>query len=223
VDFPVGALRHLKHIDGKLINAQEYQRGRLARELHDDISQRLALLAIGLEELNSGFPPEMEQERALASSLRNDVQDLVTDVHDLSHRLHSRILELHGLEGALKNICSSVSHQHRIVAELHADEVPELPTELSLCLFRVAQEAISNAVRHSHARHIHVFLQKQEDCLSLKVRDDGIGFDLTRPAEGLDLASMHERVRFVRGRLEVKSQPDEGTELSVTLSMAAPS
>ena len=163
----------------------------------------------------------MEQERALASALHNDLQDLATDVHDLSHRLHSRILELHGLEGALKNICSSVSQQHRITVELHADAVPELPGEVNLCLFRVAQEAINNAVKHGHARQIDVFLQNEVDRLSLRVRDDGIGFDMAHPADGLGLASMRERVRFVRGRLEIKSQPDEGTELHTTVPLTA--
>jgi signal transduction histidine kinase len=206
---------------GKLLSAQEDERRRLARELHDDFSQRLALLSVGLQELNSGFSPGMEQERALASALHSDLQDLAADVHDLSHRLHSHILELHGLEGALKNICSSVSHQHRIAVEVHSDGMPELPGEVKLCLFRVAQEAISNALKHGHARRIDVFLRRQEDCFSLQVRDDGIGFDLARPAEGLGLASMRERVRFVGGRLEIKSHPDEGTELNATVPLIA--
>jgi len=204
---------------GKLLSAQEDERRRLARELHDDFSQRLALLSIGLEELNSGFSPEMEQQRALASALHGDLKDLATDVHDLSHRLHSRVLELHGLEGALKNICSSVSHQHRVTVELHSDGAPELPAEVNLCLFRVAQEAISNAVKHGHALRIDVLLRKQEDCFSLKVHDDGVGFDITRPVEGLGLASMHERVRFVGGILEIRSRPDEGTELNAMVPL----
>jgi len=163
----------------------------------------------------------MEQERAAASALHSDLQDLATDVHELSHQLHSKHLEVLGLESALKSLCSSVSHQHRIVVELHADAVPELPLDLNLCLFRVAQEAISNAVKHGHGRRIDVFLQKEDGSLLLKVRDDGIGFDQGRPAEGLGLASMRERVRFVGGIREIKSQPDEGTELNAIVPLLA--
>lgn len=206
---------------GKLLSAHEDERTRLARELHDDISQRLALLLIMLEQLNSGFSPTMERERTLCAELRSDLEDLASDVHDLSHRLHSRILEIHGLEGALKSLCSSVSHQHRIAVELHAEAVPELPGEINLCLFRVVQEAINNAVKHGHARSVDVFLQTEVDGLSLKVRDDGAGFDPARPANGLGLASMHERLRFVGGRLEIRSRPDEGTVLKATVPLVA--
>jgi signal transduction histidine kinase len=204
---------------GRLLSAQEDERGRIARELHDNVSQRVALLSIGLEKLSGGFSPETGAERTLACSLLCDAQDLATDLHDLSHQLHSHNLELRGLESALRNLCRLVSKQQQIIVEFHSIDVSGLPADMNLCLFRVAQEAIANSIRHGKAQHIDILLQKQNGHFCLAVRDDGKGFDLASPSDGLGLVSMQERLRFVGGRLEVKSRPGAGTEVDAILPL----
>jgi two-component system sensor histidine kinase UhpB len=206
---------------GKLLSSQEDERRRIAQELHDDIGQRLALLSIGLDELNSGFSPEMKTERTVADSLLSDLQRLASDVRDLSHQLHSGNLEILGLEVALKSFCSSVSQHYRIMVDLQSVGMSRLPAAMNLCLFRVGQEAIINAIKHGKAKRIDVVLRMGKDHVSLTVRDDGTGFDLARPAQGLGLVSMHERLRFLGGRLEVKSRLGAGTELDAALPLVS--
>ena len=204
---------------GKLLNAQEEERRRIARELHDDIGQRLALISTVLNQLKCELPPGMEKESTSANALLLDVQTIATDVHELSHQLHSTTLQHLGLEVALRKLCSSIARQHSVIVEFQADDIKDLPTDVNLCLFRVAQEALTNAVRHGKAKHIQFLIRKNGSLLTMNVRDEGDGFNVGIPSDGLGLLSMQERVRFLGGRLLVKSQVGIGTEVNAELTI----
>jgi len=200
-------------LTGRLINMAEEERKHLARELHDDIGQRLSLLAVELDLLTA--------EQECAGSVRDklnqaliEIKELATDVHNLSHRLHSSKLQHLGLPIALKEVCRQMASQHRIDIDLQAGSVPStLPEDVSLCLYRVAQEALSNAVKHSQSKRIEVGLHSSNGKVLLQIKDFGIGFDPAMQIEGLGLATMQERLRMVGGTLSIQSIPGIGTEL----------
>ena len=203
----------------KLLRAQEDERRRIARELHDDIGQRVSLLSVGMDKLSQEYPPKTESERTLAESLLRETQDLATNVHDLSHQLHSTTLQHMGLEAAIKGLCRTIERQQNIAIEFQSDRITGLSEEIDLCLFRVAQEALNNAVRHGRAKHIDISLRKQEKVLWMKIRDTGIGFDPAIVSNGLGFVSMQERLRFLGGRVVVSSQPGGGTEVNAELPL----
>jgi signal transduction histidine kinase len=193
----------------RLLTAHEDERRRLARELHDDLTQRLARLAIdaGRMELAADAPEG-------ARPLREDLVRLSEDVHALSYRLHPSVLDDLGLVEALRTECDRVARRGRLRVDVEASGVPEaLPAETALCLFRVAQEALSNIARHAHASAVTVLLSSRSKGLQLAVSDNGNGFDAGRPREraSLGLASMRERVRLLRGELDIESTPGRGT------------
>ena len=200
-----------RDLAAKLMNAQEDERKRIALELHDDIGQRLALLSNALDAWGLELSVTMTKERARLSSLKHSTDEVGTAVHDLSHQLHSSVLHHLGLTKGLRRLCRTISQQHDIVVDLDADEVSDLPSDISLCLFRVAQEALSNAVKHGRAKQIAVQLFQNASSLRLIVKDDGIGFDSTTPSDGLGLVSMQERLRIVEGILTLTSSPGQGT------------
>ncbi len=153
----------LEELSGRLIAAQEEERGRIARELHDDFSQRLALLGIGLSRLWKKRPESEEDERTLVRELWNRTQEISSDVHRLSHQLHSSKLEHVGLGPALMGLCEEISEKYGIQVEFTDRERPlQIPKDVALCLFRVAQEAVSNVVKHSQAKQARVELGRRE-------------------------------------------------------------
>ena len=199
-------------LSGRLIRAQEDERARLARELHDDITQRLARLAIdaGVAERDGGTA-------ALIVAMRGVREGLVRvseDVHGLSYRLHPQMLEELGLTAALKAECERFSRRESVSAELRTHGLQEPMTmDVSLCLFRVTQEALRNVGRHAHAQRVEVVVRPLEGGVQLAVRDDGVGFN---PAVGhgratLGQASMRERVNLLGGEFDVESAPGHGT------------
>jgi PAS domain S-box-containing protein len=216
----------LSGVNSRLIEAQERERARISRELHDDISQRLAMLTIELEQLGQKFfdsPPDLLHRVA---RLRNLSGDLASDVQSLSHELHSSKLEYLGITTAMRAFCHEFSDQQNVEVVFDHDDVPRtLPQDISLCLFRVSQEALQNAVKHSGVRHFDVELRCAPDAISLTVRDSGSGFDRegALKTKGLGLVSMAERVKLVGGRFSIDSQPHRGTTIRarVPLSKAA--
>jgi signal transduction histidine kinase len=213
----------LKELSGQLIHAAEEERLRLARELHDDFSQRLALLHVALDMLCQESPSNGTSLRQQLEALAKDVQELESDVHNLSHRLHSSKLEVLGLKAALKDVCRQVSHQHNVDIQLQADELsPKLSADLSLCFYRIAQEALNNAVKHSHSARIEVKLGNSGGRVWMRIKDFGVGFDATARANGIGLAAMRERLRMVGGSLQVKSSPGVGTELTAEAKVVTP-
>jgi PAS domain S-box-containing protein len=220
------AAESLEVLSGRLINAQEEERGRIARELHDDFSQRLALLGIGLSRLWKKRPESEEEERILVRELWNRTQEISSDVHRLSHQLHSSKLQHVGLASALMGLCEEISEKYGIRVEFTDRGVPaEIPKDVALCLFRVAQEALNNVVKHSKTKQAQVELCGAENEIRLLVVDAGLGFNvvLDRPDVGIGLVGMRERLRLVGGRLSVQSASMQGTRIlaEVALTVSA--
>jgi PAS domain S-box-containing protein len=206
----------LTTVNKKLIEGQEQERTRIARELHDDINQRLALLAIKLQRLERNLPRSRTELRQEIVEASKQVDDLSTDIQTLAHRLHSSRVELLGLSAAVAALCSEVSDRQKVKIEFRSENVPkDLSTERSICLFRVLQEALQNAIKHSGSRNLQVSLTGRTSEIELTVFDSGIGFD---PAEamkgrGLGLTSIRERLNLVNGTLSIESQPRSGTTI----------
>jgi PAS domain S-box-containing protein len=208
------AKMELMQLTERLIRAQEDERQRLARDLHDDIGQRLSLLIIGLDRLKHQLSPELRSEREQVAVALEAASTLATDIHGLSHQLHSSKLQHLGLKSALRELCVQMSRQHAIEVDLFASNTPWVVTaEKSLCLYRVAQEALKNAAKHSGGSMIKVELEVLHGFLQLKVSDNGKGFDVNNYEPGLGLASMRERMRMVGGSLEIHSSRGAGTEI----------
>lgn len=208
--------RRTQDLAGRVLKAQEEERRRIGRELHDDIGQRLALVAISLDQLRQSLP---DTENSAATTLLEDLRTIAADVQEISRQLHSSALQHLGLAIALNNLCHSIAHQHHIVVDFSSDDIQGLPPDVNLCVFRVVQEALSNAVRHGKAKRIRVLLHKEEDQLTLNVSDEGHGFDPAVASGGLGLLSMLERVRFMGGSVLVKSQVGHGTQVDAQLPL----
>ncbi len=210
----------LVELTERLIQAQESERQRLARELHDDIGQRLSLLIIGLDRLRHGLPMGLRGPREELDASLEEASQLATDIHGLSHQLHSSKLKHLGLKAALRELCAQVSRQHGVEVNLEAETIPgELSEERALCLYRVAQEALNNAVKHSGSPSIELELVPVVNMLQLRVKDHGLGFDVNHYAAGVGLASMRERIRMAGGKLHILSKPGEGTEIITEIAM----
>ncbi len=213
----------LRELSGNLINAQEDERKRIARELHDDFSQRLALLRIEMGSLVREDRGQISLDRRKLSGLCSMVDDLTMDIHHLSHTLHSSKLQLLGLQAALKELCGQVEKGYPMSVEFHSDELSHaVPPDVALCLYRVAQEALSNAAKYSGATRATLSLSNGNARLRMRIADSGKGFDTSKPSKGLGLASMFERLRLVNGELIVSSTPGSGTELTAQVLLAKP-
>jgi signal transduction histidine kinase len=204
----------LQQFTPRLISAQEKEKQRISRDLHDDIGQRLALLKVGLEMLDQTIPFAREAEHAQMRSLLTQLDDLAIDVHNISHQLHSSKLELLGLSVALKGLCQQLGGQYGIVIDLTTQKLPKtLPEELSLCFYRTAQEGLMNALKHSESKRIDVSLDCRGQILRMRIKDFGIGLDPSASGNGLGLVTMQERLKMVGGVLRVNSVQGKGTEL----------
>jgi signal transduction histidine kinase len=205
---------------GILIASQEDERHRIARELHDDVSQKIALLAIGIDQLAATLPAEQSRFRELSDR----AGEIATDIHDLSHELHPSKLQTLGLVDSLQLLCRDVARQGTVDVVFKREMVPQhVEPNVALCLYRIAQEALHNVVRHSSARHAEVRLAGDAEYLVLQVSDSGVGFDAKCGRwEGLGLASMRERAAFLKGQLAVHTFPGGGTRLGVRVPVAAP-
>jgi PAS domain S-box-containing protein len=205
----------LSTLSQRLIVAQEDERARLARELHDDINQQLGLLAMRLDGLLRAVPASVTDGRQQIEEARQDVLKLVKDVHDLSHRLYPPRLEYLGIETAAAALCREISSQQNVEVSFAAECVPGgVPKRIVLCLYRVLQEALQNAIKHSGTRKVAVSLRGEADHLVLTVDDFGVGFDLeTNLRRGLGMTSMNERLKAVDGQLAIRSQLQRGTSI----------
>jgi len=198
----------------RLIEAHEEERTWIGKELHDDINQRLALLAVEMD--------QWHQEESRAKFLehvghsKKRIMELSMDVQALSHRLHSSKLDYLGLVVAANSFCKEVSDKTKVHVQFNHAAVPStIPKEVSLCLFRVLQEALQNAIKYSGVKLFHVNLRGTSDGLELTVSDEGKGFDVHDEfsGQGLGLISMRERLQIVHGALEIKTQPGAGTTI----------
>lgn len=204
----------LEKVSGQLIEAQEKERSRLARELHDDICQRLAMLSIKIEKVNKAVSREQVSDQL--GQIWKECSDLASDVQALSHELHPSILDHLGLATAVKGFCRDISDQNGVAIDLVCRDIPSsLPRDISLSVFRVIQEAIHNAIKYSGEKHFEVRLQANDKEVELEVIDQGTGFDAapTRDGRGLGLVSMAERIHQVNGTFTIVSQPNVGTRI----------
>jgi PAS domain S-box-containing protein len=212
-----------RQLSSRLVNAKEEERKRIARELHDDLTQRLALLAVEVDLLNEEAKrsevPDSDRLEAIGSQLR----ELTSDVDLFSHHLHPAQLEQRGLIAAARAYCLEIETRWSIPVRFR--ERGNMPSDLDpavvLCLYRVLQEALQNAARHSDTFEIHVQLKGEKDQLRLVVIDKGKGFNVESPRDGtgLGLVSMCERVKQLYGSIDIQSKPGEGTRVEVTVPL----
>ena len=214
----------LSGVSRRLIEAQEQERTRISRELHDDINQRIAMLGIELDVLQQSLPPSGGEVRARVDHLRQLASDIGTEIQGISHRLHSSKLEYLGLVAACRSFCRETAEWHKLKVSFNAEDIPsEVPQDVSLCLFRILQESLNNAIKHSGAQYFEVELRGSSDEIQLIVRDDGVGFDAASAliSRGLGIISMRERVSLVSGIMLITSRPMAGTEIRVGVPIAA--
>ncbi len=201
---------------GRLINAQERERSRLASELHDDFLQRLAMFTCDLARAEEMvMDPHVRGE---LHKLWGKIDEIGADLRSVSHRLHSSTLDVLGLTAGVRSFCAEFSSQHAIEVEFANKGIPKSTNpETSLCLFRIVQEGLRNVKRHSGATHAQVRIETMGDTLHLSISDDGAGYDVNNGAghQGLGLRSMRERVRLIGGRFEIHSKIRRGTRIDV--------
>jgi PAS domain S-box-containing protein len=205
----------LASVSRRMMEAQEQERTRIARELHDDIGQRLALLAINLAQLHQE-PTNMPGTRSWVGELRSQITEIAGDVQGLSHRLHSSKLEYLGLAAAMRSFCKEFGEQQKVDIHFETHGLPNsLSPELSLCFFRVLQEALHNSVKYSGVRNFEVLSWATPNEVHLTVSDFGSGFDIeaAKAGRGLGLISMEERLKILNGTLSIKSQLKRGTTI----------
>jgi signal transduction histidine kinase len=212
----------LRELSGRLIHAHEQERIRIARELHDDVAQRLSLLAVELGTLarrSDQMPRDIHEQLA---ELCAHAASLGSDLHRVSHELHPATLAQLGLETAVRAFCRELSHAHGIAIDVTVRDVPHpMPQDVALCLYRITQSALHNVVRHSGAASATVALAAAEGELVLRIADHGDGFDVRAPRNraSLGLRSMLERVRLVHGQLAVYSRKGEGTRIEARVPL----
>jgi signal transduction histidine kinase len=206
----------------RLIEAVEAERTRIARELHDDINQRVALLVVTLEEIEGDLTESGPKTQI--SQVRQHLFDLANDIQSLSHQLRSSQLEYLGLVAAARSLCRELSKRNKVEITFSAEGVVgELPSQISLCLYRVLQEALQNALKHSGAQRFGVDLRETSTEIQLRVSDNGCGFDQNTAAHnrGIGLVSMRERMRLVDGILTIQSARNQGTTVQATIPFKA--
>jgi PAS domain S-box-containing protein len=218
------AQQALEKVSGQLIEAQDKERSRIARDLHDDICQRLALLSMELAKANRSSNGSPEAMKKSLEDIQKHCSEIAIDVQSLSHKLHSSKLDYLGIVAAIRGFCMELSKQNEVNIEFSERNVPtHLPKDVSLCLFRVAQEALHNAVKYSGVSQFTVELSVMESAVRLVVSDAGAGFDVEEAKKngGLGLLSMQERIHLVHGRFSVESKPGVGSKVIASVPVAA--
>jgi len=214
----------LSGVSRRLIEAHEEERTWIARELHDDFNQRIALLKVNLDRLKQNLPDLAAEAVKGIEEAAEQVSNLGSDIQALSHRLHSSKLEYLGIEAAASSFCRELSEQQGVEIAFCSQDIPKkLPREIALCLFRVLQEGVQNAIKHSGARRFDVLIKGGPNEIQLSVHDSGIGFDVEEALKGrgLGLTSMKERLKLVEGSLSIDSQPQSGTTIQASVPLSA--
>jgi PAS domain S-box-containing protein len=208
-----------RDLAGRLIASQEEERHRIARELHDDLSQKIALLNIEIDQVAGQL--DAEDARIHLQRISGQAAEIATDVHNLSHELHPSRLQIIGLRPAFESLCREMSRQGEVQVVFTHGVVPEVvDPNVSLCLYRITQEALRNVMRHSRASEVQVRLWRHGDSLELQIADSGIGFNHKVEHPGLGLVSIRERVALLRGQLAIHSAPGAGTRIGVRVPLS---
>lgn len=211
----------LRALTARLLTAEEEERKRLSRELHDDLNQRIAILAMEVDALARDLPSSPEQVQRQLRSLQDRLAGLSEDLRRVAYQLRPSILDDLGLPAALRVLCDDFAGE-KLEVQFASRGVPgRLPPDAALCLYRVAQEALHNVARHADARHVRINLTRTAGALLLTIRDDGRGFDRrqVRGKGGLGIVGMEERVRLVGGLLSIRSRPGWGAVISVRIPL----
>jgi PAS domain S-box-containing protein len=212
----------LRVLAGRLLQTQETERGRIARELHDDLGQSLALLSVEMDLLRQKPCESAAQLKGRIQELSTRVKQLSSSVHELSHKLHPSKVKQLGLVAAVRAVCRELAQTHGVPIDFTQRQVSDkLPEDTALCLYRIVQEALRNVIKHSGARRASVELLQSADMLCLRIVDDGSGFDpMEVPGSGgLGLVSMRERLHLVRGQIAIDSRPARGTRIDVRVPL----
>jgi len=216
------AEREIMALSERLITAQEEERTRLARELHDDLSQQIAALSIGVSNLKRQIPPEQAEAREQSARIQQKLVQVAESIRRLSHELHPAVLEHSGLGAALRDYCSEFGLLTNIrVACKTEGSFESVPSAVALCVYRIAQEALQNVAKHARVGEAEVELTRRDGLLFLRVSDRGTGMPANRagmPAS-LGLVSIKERTRLVKGTFRIQSRPNEGTTLGVRIPL----
>lgn len=213
-----------RQVSRRLIEMQEQERTRIARELHDNIGQKLGLVAINVDIARGAPPNTTEQTQKLLTSVWQQIIEIISDLHSVSYDLHSFRLEHLGISAAMRSFCRELSERQNVEIDFVSDSMPKpVPSDVSLCLFRVMQEAVHNAVKHGNSNRIEVKLITSGRQLCLTVSDRGSGFDFARALNkgGLGLTSMFERVRMVGGEIRFLSGQVGGTTVDVRVPLTS--
>jgi signal transduction histidine kinase len=208
---------------GQLLTAQEAERKRLARELHDDFSQRLAALAMEAETLDHPKSLKTGPDRVRLKEMKEKLVELSIDVHAMSRQLHPSILDDLGLADAIESECAIWSKREGIGVNYQAESIPpELPQDVALYAYRIVQEGLRNISRHARATAVDISLVGKDGAIHLAIKDNGVGFDPDQGKKkgGLGLASMKERAYLVHGNFSINSQPGQGTVIEVMLPLS---
>jgi PAS domain S-box-containing protein len=212
----------LSSVSRRLIEAQEQERSRIARELHDDLGQRMALLQIGLEQFDQDTAKLSSQARHQLRGLAEAAEEVSSNIHNLSHQLHPSKLDTLGLVASLDGLSRELSNQHTLAVRFVHHDIPgQIPKDVTLCLFRIVQEALRNVVKHSGAADARVDLSGHDGRIDLCIADSGAGFspESANGVAGLGLISMRERLRLVGGQLSIESSPLHGTRIRVRVPL----
>jgi signal transduction histidine kinase len=211
----------LSSVSYKVIKAEERERRRIAADLHEDIGQRLTLLALGIERLKTDtLDPSVDSRMEAAWK---QTLEILTDVKALAHELYSPRLEYLGIAAVMSSFCKEFGERKKVAIDFRSEGLPSaIPPEISLCLFRVLQEALHNAMQHSGVRQVDARLWGTSDQIQLTVSDFGIGFDLgtAREVGALGINRMQERLKLVKGSLFIDSQPKRGTTISARVPLS---
>ncbi len=211
----------LQALAGRLLTAQDDERRRISRELHDDLNQRLAMLTLDVESLQAQVPRSRRVTADRLGVIRDRLVELSDDVHGLAYGLHPSVLDHLGLKAALRSHVADLRRHESIRIDLHVgDDIEPLPVDVAACLYRVAQAALRNVVKHAHAGGVVVEVESVDGGVRLSVADDGVGFAAPmRSSEGLGIVGMQERVRLVGGRFVLTSHVGEGSRVMVWLPL----
>jgi signal transduction histidine kinase len=208
--------RDIRALSASLLNAQEQERRRMAREIHDSVCQHLGVLAAEIGGIAAQLPFPSPAGRQLQAAQKRALQ-AAEEARQIARRLHPAILEDLGLPKALQNLCHEFRQREGIAVKLQVPKtIPDTPLDAVTCVYRIAQEALSNIAKHAHAKNVWVRLNGTRN-LRLSIHDDGIGFDPdeVRGAGGLGLVSMQERARIAGGKVSIQGRPGHGTRVDL--------
>jgi PAS domain S-box-containing protein len=198
----------------QVISAQEEERRRVSRELHDEAGQEMIALKLNLDEIRMDLPDELSPIRERLSKAINDTNQTLEHIRELAHSLHPPVVDVGGINLGLDDFCREFSNRFHLSVDYRGMDLPNVPDEISISLYRVLQEMVTNVVRHAHAKRIWVALRYKNETIILSVKDNGQGFEQESTKRGIGLTGIEERLRLLGGRFEVKSRPGNGTRVT---------